>query len=137
MCETIGRLQRQTGGAFLRVVAEYDLTLTQLKTLHALDAHDSLPIGELGTIVGISFAAISRAVEGLVQAGFVERSEDADDRRHKRARLTATGREALGQMTRARIEGIEQALERLAPDERSWLAGALELLVAPVAEAER
>ena len=71
--------------------------------------------------------AVSRAIDALVRAGLVERTQDPDNRRRLALRLTQKGREQLG----ARIAGgtaLRKKLERMAHSELRALERAIEIL---------
>jgi DNA-binding MarR family transcriptional regulator len=113
------------------VAAELDLTLTQLRCLFVLAISDhEVSLGELAGHVGLSVAAIGRAVDVLVRDGLVTRHEDAADRRVKRIALADAGRDALGRLAAARREGLRTFVETLGDDERERFSSAL----APVLE---
>ena len=60
-----------------RALQEAGISFTQLKCLGVLSEADApLSLGALADELGLSLAAISRAVDGLVQRGEVKREED-------------------------------------------------------------
>lgn len=67
------------------------LTMQQLRTLLVLGADGPLPQGELAQALGIGLAAVTGLVDRLVARGLVERTEDAHDRRVRRAGLSNEG----------------------------------------------
>lgn len=122
----LGYLLKSAGGDYYRTVAELDLSLTQLKALHVLDAPDAEEtVKSLAGRLGISLPAASRAVEGLHQRGLVERQEDAEDRRMKRVSATAEGRRATRTLHDARLSGLEDFAATLTPVQQRRLSGAL------------
>lgn len=122
-------LIRHDRGAQLRAMEESGLTLTQTKALGALlapgDGDGSCPGRELAEAVGISEATISRAVEGLVERGYVTRVEDPSDRRVRRIQITPEGEAAIGRILSARMEGLRQFSAGLSQGERRKLDAAL------------
>ena len=54
----------------------------------------------------VSLPAASRLVDDLVRRGFVERNEDAEDRRMKRVRLTEDGSAVIRRLNAARFRGL-------------------------------
>ena len=66
----------------------------------------------------VSLPAASRMVDDLVRRGFVQRHEDADDRRMKRVSLTDAGRSVIRRLNAARLSGLEQFAETLTNAER-------------------
>ena len=111
-------------GAQLRAMEESGLSLTQTKVLFALiapgegEGDGSSPGRELAEAVGISEASISRAVDGLLERGYVTRAEDPADRRVRRIAITAEGEEAVGRIVSARMEGLREFSESLSAAER-------------------
>jgi DNA-binding MarR family transcriptional regulator len=107
-----------------------ELTLTQIKLLHHLeDAEDALTLKDVAEAVLVSLPAASRTVDDLVRRGFVERHEDAEDRRMKRIRTTDAGRAVVRRLNAARLSGLEQFGKTLTAHERRRLAGALAALL--------
>jgi DNA-binding MarR family transcriptional regulator len=125
-------LIQSAGNDFLRAVEDAELSLTQLKAMHVLgSAAEELSLNGLAErLGGLSLPTLSRAVEALVQRGYVSRSEDATDRRIKRLRLTAKGRRTIDRLIEIRAAEFEAVLETLTDDERERLANAL----APILE---
>jgi DNA-binding MarR family transcriptional regulator len=118
--------QRYTRDAF-QTLAELGLSITQLKMLHLLarEPDDQLSVKALGEHLSLSLAAASRAVEALHQRGYVERAEDASDRRIKRVRLTDAGHGAIGDLHRNSIAAMTEFMATLCKTERQDLARAL------------
>src|SRR5215210_7039749 len=81
-------LTQSAGNDFLRAVEDAQLSLTQLKAMHVLASSDEeLSLNGLSEhLGGLSLPTLSRAVESLVQRGYVRRAEDESDRRVKRLR---------------------------------------------------
>lgn len=114
-----------------QVVEELDLSMTQLKILHILDGTDrELAPSELAQFVGLSPAAVGRAVDAMARAGIVSRREDETDRRVKRLALTEAGSTAIARITAARLEGISRIVQTLDPAQRAALSAALAPLLA-------
>ncbi len=93
-----------------------DLTLGQLKALFVL-ADAALTVGQVADLMGLSKPTASLLIDRLVQLGLVTRTEDPDDRRRTRVRVTADGH--------ARVTGLRQGgedrwralLDQLSPDD--------------------
>lgn len=118
------------GRDLIHLAHEFDLSFSQMKAIHYLHGDDDLSVKALGESLGLSLAAMSRAADELVQRGLVDRSEDPSDRRIKRLKLTAKGRELVLKMRELRMAGFEQFVATLAPKEHAQLAKALEPILA-------
>src|SRR4051812_40918250 len=75
------------------ILGELELTPTQRKTRGMLkEGAGGVPEKDLSGPRGLSPPAPSRTVDGLLRRGFLSRTEDTEDRRIKRLRLTDAGR---------------------------------------------
>jgi DNA-binding MarR family transcriptional regulator len=68
-------------------------------------------------------------VDDLVRRGFVERHEDAEDRRMKRVSVTEAGRAVIRRLNAARLTGLQEFTRSLTDPERHDLATALSNLL--------
>ena len=104
----VTHLHKHCNSDLLEAVGALELSLTQVKLLHYLDdATDELTLKQGAELVRVSLPAASRMVEDLVRRGFMERREDAEDRRMKRVRITADGRSVISRLNAARLSGLE------------------------------
>ena len=125
----MAHLTKTTQGSVFQVAGELELTLSQLRALFVLAYGDHAPaLSELAGEIGLSVPATGRAVDGLVRAGLVSRSEDEADRRVKRLALTAQGDEIIARISAARREGVRQFAEELDDEARAAFAHALGLI---------
>lgn len=121
-------------GAF-NTIAELDLSFTQIKALCIMDLDESCPsLKELAESMNVSLPAMSRAVDGLYIRGFVDRSEDPEDRRVKRIALTDSGRAVTRTLNEARLLAMREFLTSLDDEKTRTLAHALELILQGRAE---
>jgi DNA-binding MarR family transcriptional regulator len=123
--------QRITRDLF-QLLGELGLSLTQCKMLGLLArAPDhALSVKALGEHVGLSLATASRAVDYLHQHGYVDRAEDAVDRRVKRVRITSAGRAAVAELHGRNIAALTDFMTSLTASQRSELTAALAPLLA-------
>jgi DNA-binding MarR family transcriptional regulator len=112
--------------------ADLDLTLHQVKALHVLGECGELTVGALAERQHTKLPAASVLADNLVQAGFVERSEDPEDRRRVQLRLTPRGEEIV-RRPREVGELIRGWIEQLEPDEVRALSRGLKALAAAAA----
>ena len=128
LVEFLRFLTQSAGNGFVQAVEDAGLSLTQLKAMHILAASDEeLSLNGLAEqLGGLSLPTLSRAVDALVQRGYVRRAEDSADRRVKRLSLTAKGRRTIDRLLEIRVAELGAVLETLTDDERGRLARALE-----------
>ena len=119
-----------TNREFFAELQDAGISFSQLKCLGLLsNADTSLSLGALSEDLGLSLAAVSRAVDGLGQRGEVKRQEDPSDRRSKLVTLSARGRATYERVLAVRIAGVERFVEGLEPDEREALGAAVGSIV--------
>ncbi len=89
----------------------------------AILTHSQTPptMGELSAQLEIPLSSLTRMVDGLVRAKFVERRDDPDDRRIVRLRMTERGEQFIETSLNIIRQRIQQVLERFTPDEQAQL----------------
>ncbi|HMJ34725.1 MAG TPA: MarR family transcriptional regulator [Baekduia sp.] len=111
------------------MLADADLSMTQLKMLHVLvECQTEVSVKEIAEQLSMSLPNASRTVDGLLQRGLVERREDEHDRRVKRVGPTQAARDLIDRVDTARLQGIEAWAEDLSPVQRQTLLDALSIL---------
>ena len=108
---------------------ELEMSTAQLKVFFMLGMDGPAKIGQVAEMLRISPPTASQLVERLVQAGYVERIEDATDRRYVEARLTPLGLEQMKRMQRGRRDHLSHLLSQLNADELSKLLEGMRALV--------
>jgi len=115
---------------FFGALQEAGISFTQLKCLGFLvEAGGPLSLGALSEELALSPAAISRAVDGLVQRGELKREEDPEDRRSKIVSLAPKGRATYDRIIAVRLAGVRNFVEELEPRERDALGSALHPII--------
>lgn len=116
--------------------ARYGLTMEQFLILrHIREGQDS--VRALAEARGISRAAVSQAVDALVDRGLVARRPDPADRRRVRLALTPRGHALLRALARDAHRWLEGRLAPLSPAELRVLLRAMEILQRAVGGGER
>ena len=95
--------------------------------LSAIAAREPATLNDVAKAVARGAPAVSRSVDALVRAGFVERTQDPHNRRRLALRLTESGREQLSSRASGN-SGLQQKLERLAQSELRAVERAIEIL---------
>ncbi len=119
-------VMRGSSGRMLAVFEDLDLGISHVKALHTLQyCGCELSVKEVAERLGLSLPGASRTVDALLKKGFLERREDAEDRRVRRVALTDEGRAAVERIETARLEGLETWAAQLTAEQRSRLLDAL------------
>jgi DNA-binding MarR family transcriptional regulator len=135
MYALVSYLMRKANAGTFEAIAELDLSLTQLKALCALEAvGEERSVKALAEALGVSLPAMSRAIDGLYERGFVDRREDQTDRRVKRVRLTDEGRTVPRALNEARLSALNELTGSLGDEEAAALEHALGLILERRAE---
>jgi DNA-binding MarR family transcriptional regulator len=106
-----------------------ELPLSQLRVCMILQ-NGPRSLSALSEELGISVSAVTQLTDRLERAGFVERTAEEEDRRMKRVAMTAQGDALMKARRRTRVQRAENALAGMAPEERTVVLNALELLLA-------
>jgi DNA-binding MarR family transcriptional regulator len=126
-------LNRKSSAELFEMVAELDSSFSQVKMMFMLEDGGEHSVKEIATHLGLSLPAASRAVDGLIQRGWVTRRESAEDRRSRLIALTDDGQAVVGRVLRARLKTLERFADELTPEERSTLTAALLPIVERIA----
>src|SRR5258708_2054443 len=68
-----------------------DLSMQQLRAMYFLRDEEEMSVGRLAELFGIGLPAASLLADRLVRSGYVERSDDPEDRRSDLLTLTHVG----------------------------------------------
>ena len=118
----------RSGGEFKRFMEETGLSFPHINVLMRLFHEGNSGVSEIGEQLGVSNAAASQTVDRLVQLGMIRRTEDPDDRRAKRLKLTSKGRALIENGVETRSRWIEGLTENLTQAEQTMIISALTLL---------
>src|ERR1700750_760926 len=94
-------LNRKSSAELFEMVAELDSSFSQVKMMFLLEDGGEHSVKDIATHLGLSLPAASRAVDGLIQRGWVTRRESAEDRRSRLIALTDDGREVVERVLQA------------------------------------
>ena len=104
------------------------LTFQQYNVLRIIHGGGPMPQAEIARRLMVSAPVVTRLASGLVEAGFVERGHDPNDRRAVRLQLTAGGRRQASAMRRDLLRAAQELIEPLASGRRAAVAAALDEL---------
>lgn len=121
VADFIDRLLSAAQLTAVEAVAATELTVSQLRMLFVLARGKACPVHEVADEVGLSLPAAGRAADRLVALGFVDRREDAQDRRVKRLSLTGSGHDLLTEQFRVHSHSVRAPLQAIPEDVRDRL----------------
>ena len=98
-------VQREGNRMFAEALRPLDLTPSQAEVLRILQDHQPLSLVALGELLVCEIGSPSRLVNGLVQAGLVERTPSSTDGRMVTLALTEQGQEMATQ-----VHHVEEAM---------------------------
>ena len=104
------------------------LSMPQFSILMQLHHKGPCGMSEIGERFDISAAAASQLVDKLVQAGYLERTEDPTDRRAKLLALSDKGKELINQGTEERHRWMDDLTSKLSTEEQAKVVEALNIL---------
>ncbi|MEP7160517.1 MAG: MarR family transcriptional regulator, partial [Dermatophilaceae bacterium] len=108
---------------------QFGITPTRLAALVALaKAPHGLRAGDLAEQLGVSAASLTRLVDVLQEAGWVERSRDDADRRVIRLALSTEGLTTLSALRTESTSRLQDHLDDLSPADQETLAEAVPIL---------
>jgi DNA-binding MarR family transcriptional regulator len=104
--------------------------MSQVKALLLLRGAEGAPrpVSEIADALGLSVAAMSRAVEGLVKKRLVTRVTDAQDRRVRLVAASQKGQALANELMASRMAGIESFTETLSAAQRRRIDAAVDAL---------
>jgi DNA-binding MarR family transcriptional regulator len=104
------------------------LSMPQISILMQLHHKGPCGMSQVSERFDISAAAASQLVEKLVQAGYLERTEDPTDRRAKLLTLSVKGEELIQQGTEERYRWMNDLTSKLSTEEQVKVVEALDIL---------
>ncbi len=104
------------------------MSMPQISTLMRLHYRGACNVSDLGSYLTVTPAAASQMIEKLVQHGYIERTEDPEDRRTKQITLTHKGTALVQKSLDARRRWLNDLIKNLSPEQQAEIAGALDRL---------
>ena len=112
----------------LQFAKNMGVSMPQLNTLMYLSHHGSCGVSGIGSHFGVTSAAASQMIDRLVQQGYLERTEDPEDRRSKQITVSDKGRELIKEGIEVRRHWMEELAAALSPEDQNLIIDALVLL---------
>ncbi|MEU9731485.1 MarR family transcriptional regulator [Streptomyces sp. NPDC048002] len=110
-----------------RSLAEVEerVTLPQFRMLVVLHSRGATKLVALAELLGVAPSTAMRMVDRLIAGGLADRQTNPANRRETLLRLTEEGRRTVENVTARRRVEIASIVERMAPEQRAALIGAL------------
>jgi len=105
------------------------LSISQVNTLFQLRCNGTIRVSKIAEKLGISNAAASQMLEGLVTKGFISREEDHNDRRVKMIGITDSGLEFLNISMKERLAWFNSIVNTLTEKEQDLIQKTFKLLL--------
>src|SRR5262245_10609280 len=109
------------------------ISMAQLHVLHLLERHGELAMSRLAETLNVSLSAATGLVDRIEERGFVERIRVPSDRRVVLVRITAAGRQLLGDVEVLQTQFLVGVLDQLDPAQLEGVAAAMTDLRAALA----
>ena len=110
------------------------VTLPQFRVLVLLDTSGPLRMGVLGEAIGVLPSTLSRAIDRIVEAGWVRRTTRPASRREVLIELTPAGQNLVTHALEQRRDNMAEILSVLSPDQKSAIVSAFELFARAAGE---
>ena len=105
--------------------AQLDLSMGQLKALMVLSNRQPMNVSGLAETLALSKPTASILVDRLVQLGFAERTEDAEDRRRTLVTPTPAGAALVLRLRQGSVDRLIRWMSALDPDDLAALTRGL------------
>ena len=105
-----------------------DLSVPQFRALGHVQRHAGGSLSDVAEHLGLSLAATSRLVDGLVQQGYLTRSVADSDRRAVQLHVSERGSAMLERARQRTQQHLAALLAPLSPDQRDQIVDALATL---------
>ncbi|WP_024516507.1 MarR family transcriptional regulator [Bradyrhizobium sp. Tv2a-2] len=123
---TLGELHRLLRAYADKEAARFGITRAQWAVLAKVERSEGMKQTELAELLEMQPITLTRLIDKLCDAGWIERRSDATDRRVNRLYLRKAGRALLGKMSGLKSELTATALEGINPADAHRLLGQLE-----------
>jgi len=123
---TLGELQRLIRAYADREAGRFGITRAQWAVLAKVERSEGMKQTELAELLEMQPITLTRLIDKLCDAGWIERRSDAADRRVNRLYLRKAGRTLLGKMSGLKSELTATALEGINPADAHRLLSQLE-----------
>jgi DNA-binding MarR family transcriptional regulator len=122
LLQIVSVLNRPQGDNLILTRAGVSLDTALFPLLVRVSMQPNITIGELADQVGRDYSTVSRQVSRLQELGFVRSEPSESDRRQRLLSVTATGKNTVTKIDRARSSVMSEALDGWSQGEIAELA---------------
>ena len=101
------------------------LSIPQFRSLCFVERYDGASLSMVADHLDLSLPTVSRMISGLVQRGYMQRKNSADDRRHVALSLRARGQVIMRDARQATQQFLADKFQDLSPEQREALVAAM------------
>lgn len=96
-----------------------DITMPQCLVMRVAYINDNCKMSDISNALGVTMANVTSMVDRLIRDGYVERSEDPDDRRIVRISLTKVGRKTCEEIREGKRRHFTRIFSKISVKERT------------------
>ncbi|MDQ7793608.1 MAG: MarR family transcriptional regulator [bacterium] len=122
-------LQRDLGWQWKNDASCCGIAVSECHALLEVAESEGMSLAELAAVLGLDASAVSRTVDGMVQAGLVTRTANPQDRRYVRISLTPHGRSVYENIDRTFNHYFAEVLSLVPEEKRHQVVEGFALLV--------
>ena len=131
------QLSNHVSDSFAERLDRHAISVPQWVVLRVLFDHDSLPLKEIVTCVGVDQGSLSRMIDRLLRRGLVDRRDDHTDRRAIAISLTAKARQLVPRLAKEADENDRVFFATLTRSQRKQFLGLIQTLLEANASSAR
>jgi MarR family transcriptional regulator, transcriptional regulator for hemolysin len=125
---TLGEVQRMVRAYADKAAARYGITRAQWAVLAKVERNEGMKQTELAEQMEMQPITLTRLIDKLCDASWIERRGDENDRRVNRLYLKKAGRQLLGKLSGLRSELTATALDGISPADAQRLLAQMEAI---------
>ena len=126
--EAIRKLQRSLSWQWKNDAACCGITVAQCHALLEIGKGSEITLVDLASILELDNSTLSRTIDGMVQAGLVERKTNPEDRRYLSITLTIKGEKIFGDINNTFDQFYIDVFAGIPPDKQAQIIESIDLL---------
>lgn len=111
------QMQRAGTHKFHELMGQMDISRSQMELLIIVKHQQPISVKRIAAEMHMTPGAVTQLLEGLVQKGYLDRSEDVHDRRITNITLAVTGKKKLKELWEVRKIAVRKLMQTLDDEE--------------------